>query len=333
MSDLPIIMNCIEITEPGGPEVLQLAQQALMEPKAGQVLVKVAAAGVNRPDIVQRMGLYPPPPGASDLPGLEIAGTVVAAGDASLESHIGREICALTSGGGYAEYCLVDMPLALPIPEGLTLTEAAALPETFFTVWTNVFDRGQLQAGETFLVHGGSSGIGTTAIMLAERMGAKVFTTAGSDEKCQACLDLGAARAINYKSEDFVEVIKEETDGKGVDLVLDMVGDDYVEKNLTVLALDGRLVNIAFLNGPKPAANLLPIMVKRLTFTGSTLRPQSLEAKANIASALKEKVWPFLSSGAIKPIIDSTFPHNKASEAHQRMESSQHIGKIVLTFE
>ncbi len=323
-------MTAIEISEPGGPEVLKPTSRPIPTPGHGQVLLRVAAAGVNRPDIVQRQGLYPPPPGASDLPGLEVAGTIVELGAGVTTLAKGDEVCALVSGGGYAEYCLVDEALALPLPMVMTMVQAAALPETFFTVWTNVFDRAHLQAGEVFLVHGGSSGIGTTAIQLAQAFGARVFTTAGNKEKCTVCETLGAERAINYREEDFVAVTKELTGGKGVDVILDMVGGDYVARNFQALATEGRLVNIAFLGGAQVELNLFPVMLKRLTLTGSTLRPRSLEEKAAIAEALKTKVWPLLDAGRIAPVIDSTFALTEAAAAHARMEDGAHIGKIVL---
>ncbi|TNE37690.1 MAG: NAD(P)H-quinone oxidoreductase, partial [Alphaproteobacteria bacterium] len=300
-------------------------------PGSGDVLVKVAAAGVNRPDVVQRMGLYPPPPGAPDTPGLEVSGTVVALGEDVTQLKLGDEICALVPGGGYAEYCLVQAPLALPVPKGLSLEDAAGLPETFFTVWTNVFDRGRLQPGESLLIHGGSSGIGTTAIQIASALGATVYATAGNADKCKTCQELGAKRAINYREEDFEAVLKEETGGKGVNVILDMVGGDYIAKNISSLAMDGRLVNIAFLNGPVAEVNFMPVMLKRLTLTGSTLRPQSIEQKAAIAQSLKTRVWPLLEAGKIRPIIDSRFPLAEAAKAHTLMEASTHIGKIILT--
>lgn len=343
----PRTMTAIEISEPGGPEVLRPATLPVPHPGAGDLLVKVAAAGVNRPDILQRLGGYPPPPGAPDTPGLEIAGTVVAMGAKAPETaqdagqdrgqdtvqdwRIGDTLCALVAGGGYAEYCLVPAPQALPVPAGLDMIAAAALPETFFTVWTNLFERGGLRPGESVLIHGGSSGIGTTAIQLAAAFGATVYATAGSAAKCQACETLGAARAINYRTEDFTEVLHQVTRNRGVDVILDMVGGDYVARNLSVLATDGRLVNIAFLQGAKVEVNLLPIMLKRLTLTGSTLRPRPVAEKGAIARALHEKVWPLLAEGRIRPVIDSTFPLAEAGKAHARMESSKHIGKIVLT--
>ena len=329
-SQIPKTMQAAAITEPGGPEVLRLVERPVPEISAGEVLIDVAAAGVNRPDVMQRMGLYPPPPGASDLPGLEIAGTVVSAAPDVTRVAVGDRVCALVSGGGYAEYCPAAAELCLPIPDGLDFFQAAGLPETFFTVWTNVFDRGGLQANEAFLVHGGTSGIGTTAIQLAKAFGARVFTTAGTAEKCQACLDLGADFSINYRDEDFVERVKSLTDGRGVELILDMVGGDYFPRNLKCLATEGRLVQIALQRGPKTEINLLPIMLKRLTVTGSTLRPRSVAQKAQIARALEKQVWPLLASGEVKPVIHASFPLGQADEAHRLMESSRRIGKIIL---
>ena len=323
-------MTVVEITQSGGPEVLKPATRPPPSPRPGEVLIKVAAAGVNRPDMIQRQGLYPPPPGASDIPGLEIAGAVVALGDGVDGWSTGDAACALVSGGGYAEYCAAPAAQCLPPPEGLSLIAAAALPETLFTVWSNVFDRAGLQQGESFLVHGGTSGIGTTAIQLAKAFGARVFATAGSDEKCAACLSLGADRAINYNDEDFVQAVKDETGGTGVDVILDMVGGDYVARNIAALAADGRMVSIAFLKGAKVEVNLLPVMLKRLTLTGSTLRARSVAFKAAIARRLREKVWPLIETGRIKPVIHATFPLARAADAHRLMESSAHIGKIVL---
>jgi len=331
MTALPETMTAIEVPEPGGPEALVPATRPLPTPGLGEVLIKVAAAGVNRPDVMQRQGGYPPPPGAPDIPGLEIAGEIVGVGESAGEWQVGMSCCALVAGGGYAEYCLAPAALCLPIPDGLTAVEAAALPETFFTVWTNVFQRGRLQGGESILIHGGSSGIGTTAIQLAVQFGARVFTTAGTLKKCAACEELGAERAINYRDEDFAEIIAELTGGRGVDVILDMVGGAYFQRNLQALALEGRLVIIAFLGGPKADANFLPLMLKRLTVTGSTLRPRTVEQKAEIAAELRDKVWPMLATGRVRPIMDSTFPLAKAAEAHARMESSGHVGKIVLT--
>jgi NADPH2:quinone reductase len=326
---VPDIMTAVGIAQWGDPEVLQACKRPTPRPGPGEVLIKVAAAGVNRPDVMQRKGLYPPPPGAPDIPGLEIAGEVVALGEGVHRPLIGELVCALVSGGGYAEYCLAAAALCLPIPKGLSPIEAAAIPETFFTVWTNVFDRGSLKAGDCVLIHGGSSGIGTTAIQLARAFGADVFVTAGSPEKCRFCEQLGA-RAINYREEDFVDRIRVLTGGKGVNLILDMIGGPYLQRNLSCLAADGRLVLIAVQGGPKAEINLIPIFLNRLTVTGSTLRPRSVDEKASIADALKQRVWPLLESGQIKPIIYTTFPLAEASEAHRLMESSRHIGKIVL---
>ncbi|HEY0837340.1 MAG TPA: NAD(P)H-quinone oxidoreductase [Azospirillum sp.] len=328
---LPDSMTCVEISRPGGPEVLRATEREAPIPGPGEVLIEVAAAGVNRPDMLQRQGRYDPPPGASDLPGLEIAGRVVAIGEGVMDWGADDKVCALVAGGGYAQYCAVPAPQVLPIPKGLSAVEAAALPETFFTVWTNVFERGALKPGETLLVHGGSSGIGTTAIQLAKAFGARVFTTAGSADKCRACEELGADRAIDYKTEDFAAVIREATGGRGVDVVLDMVGGDYIARDIEIMAPDGRHVSIAFLNGPKVTLNFFPVMTKRLTLTGSTLRARSVEEKGRIAAALREKVWPLIEAGRIKPVIHATFPLARAAEAHALMESSTHIGKIVLT--
>jgi len=324
-------MRAVEIAKPGGPEVLIPAERPLPSPKAGEILVKVAAAGVNRPDVLQRMGLYPVPPDASDLPGLEIAGEVVACGAAAKMWRPGDRVCALVHGGGYAEYCVAPEVQALPAPKGLSLAEAASLPETFFTVWSNVFDRAGLKAGETLLVQGGSSGIGVAAIQMAAAMGNRVFATAGSDEKCAACVKLGAERAINYRTQDFVAELKAATGGKGVNVILDMVGGDYFPRELKCLADDGRLVFIAFLRGPKTELDINEVMRRRLTITGSTLRPRPVEVKGAIARSLRERVWPLIEAGRIKPVIYKTFPLAEAREAHTLMESSQHIGKIVLT--
>lgn len=324
---MPQMMRAIEITTPGGPDVLKLTERPMPEPGHGQVVLKVAYAGVNRPDALQRAGAYDPPPGASDLPGLEASGEVVAIGSGVSGLALGDQVCALLPGGGYAEYVVTPAAHCLPVPSGLSLKQAACLPETFFTVWSNVFTRGGLKAGERFLVHGGSSGIGTTAIQLANAFGARVFVTAGSDEKCQACLDLGAERAINYKTEDFVAAMRAEG---GADLILDMVGGDYIPRNVKALAEDGRLVQIAFLQGPVVELNFAIMMVKRLTLTGSTLRPQSDLAKARIAQDLHEAVWPLLEAGKVAPVMDSEFDLADAAAAHARMESSGHIGKIVL---
>ena len=322
-------MHAIEITEPGGADVLRLVQIEQPSPRAREILIKVAAAGVNRPDILQRQGGYPPPAGAPLTPGLEIAGEVVALGEGCSRYSMGDLVCALVPGGGYAEYCVVAEENALPIPRGLSLVEAAAIPETFFTVWTNVFDRGRLQAGETLLIHGGASGIGTTAIQLAKAFGATVIVTAGDEEKCELCRKLGADLAINYKTEDFVSVLKEK--GVAPQLILDMVGGDYVARNLRCVALEGRIVNIAFQKGSKLEIDLMPIMLKRLTLTGSTLRPRTSAQKGEIARSLEQKVWPLLASGKCKPVISKTFPLSDAAKAHMAMEGSGHSGKIVLT--
>lgn len=328
---VPATMTCIEITAPGAPEVLKPATRPTPQPGPGEILIKVAAAGVNRPDVLQRYGKYPPPPGASDLPGLEVAGRVAALGAGVAGFTVGDKVCALISGGGYAEYCLAPAPQCLPVPGRLSMVEAAAVPETFFTVWTNVFERGRLKAGETFLVHGGASGIGTTAIQLAKAFGARVLATAGTPEKCAACQALGAERAINYKTEDFVAVAKDLTGGKGVDLTLDMVGGDYVGKNIEMARVEGRIVQIAFLRSPKTEVNLAPLMMKRLTLTGSTLRARSVEEKGAVAAAVRQNVWPLLESGQVKPVIHATFPLADAAGAHRLMEADTHIGKIVLT--
>lgn len=327
---LPDQMTAIEITEPGGPEKLVSSRRRLPQPTAGDVLIKVAYAGVNRPDCLQRQGAYPPPPGASDIPGLEVAGTVVKLGQGVEIWKVGDPVCALLTGGGYAEYCTVPALQCLPIPMGFTLQQAAALPETFFTVWSNLFDRAQLKPGETLLVHGGTSGIGTTAIQLAKALGTRVFATVGGADKIQPCLDLGAERVINYREEDFVSVIKEITHNQGVNVILDMVAGDYVQRNLSALAVDGRLVFIAFLRGAKMELNLAPVMMKRLTITGSTLRARPIADKAPIADSLRKTVWPLLANGTIKPIIYQTFALADAPEAHRLMESNRHIGKILL---
>ena len=320
-------MNAIEITAPGGPEVLQSCTRPRPVPNADQVIIQVAYAGVNRPDALQRAGLYNPPAGASDLPGLEASGTVVEVGENVADLAVGDRVCALLPGGGYAEYVATPAAHCLPIPTGLSMKQAACLPETFFTVWSNLFMRGGLQAGERILIHGGSSGIGTTAIQLANSFGARVFVTAGSDDKCQACTDLGAERAMNYRDEDFVDAMRAVG---GANVILDMVGGPYIPRNLKALADDGRLVQIAFLQGPKTEVNFAQLMTRRLTFTGSTLRPQSDLAKAKIAQRLRDVVWPLLSQGKIAPVMDSTFKMTEAASAHSRMESSAHIGKIVL---
>ncbi|WP_424944525.1 NAD(P)H-quinone oxidoreductase [Aliiroseovarius crassostreae] len=321
------MMRAVEISTPGGPEVLKLIDAPIPTPAYGEILIKVAYAGVNRPDAIQRAGNYAPPPNASPLPGLEASGEVAAVGEGVTQWDIGDKVCALLPGGGYAEYVTTPAAHALRVPDGMRMRDAACLPETYFTVWSNVFMRGGLQAGERFLVHGGSSGIGTTAIQLASHFGARVFTTAGSAEKCAVCTDLGAERAINYRDEDFVEVLKPEG---GANLILDMVGGDYIARNIRCLATEGRMVHIAFLSGPKAEINFAQIMAKRLTVTGSTLRPQSDLAKAKIAEELAAKVWPLLDKGTVKPVLDQVFALEDAAQAHARMETSQHIGKICL---
>ena len=330
MSGVPAEMTYIRIDRSGPPEVLVAGRMAVPQPGPGEVLIKVAAAGVNRPDVLQRQGGYPPPPGASDVPGLEVAGQVAALGPGGARWQLGEPVMALVSSGGYAEYCTAPAPQVLPVPDGLSLTEAGAVPETYFTVWTNVFDRGRLASGESFLVHGGSSGIGTTAIQLAHAFGATVLATVGGPDKQRACSELGAARAIDYRREDFVEVVRAETGGRGVDLILDMVGGSYVERNLKALAVEGRLVQIAWLEGAKVQANFTQLMLKRLTWTGSTLRPRSVEQKGEIARALEAKVLPLLAQGKVRPLVHATFPLAEAAKAHALMESSAHIGKIVL---
>ena len=324
-------MTAIEIAGYGGPEVLKPVRRAVPQPGPGEVLIEVAAAGVNRPDVLQRQGGYKPPPGASDIPGLEVAGRIAGLGEGVAGWRMGDPVTALVAGGGYAEFCTAPAPQCLPVPKGLDAVKAAALPETFFTVWTNVFDRGRLKSGESFLVHGGSSGIGTTAIQLAHAFGARVFTTAGSAEKCAACVKLGAERAIDHRREDFVAVIEAATGGKGVDVILDMVGGSYINRNLKILAVEGRLVHIAFLEGAKAEIDLGQLMMRRQTITGSTLRPRSVAEKGAIAQSLREKVWPLLESGRVAPVMYKTFPLAEAAEAHRLMESSSHIGKIVLT--
>jgi putative PIG3 family NAD(P)H quinone oxidoreductase len=324
-------MRCVEIRAPGGPDVLQLTERPDPRPAAGEILIRVDAAGVNRPDVLQRRGRYAAPPGTSDIPGLEVAGTVSALGTGVAGWAVGEPVCALVAGGGYASLCVAPAPQCLPIPRGLDAAHAAAIPETFFTVWTNVFDRGRLVAGETALVHGGASGIGTTAIQLAKARAARVFVTAGSDEKCRACEALGADRAINYKRDDFVEVVKSLTGGRGVDLILDMVGGDYFARNLASLAEDGRLVEIGLMSGVSSATiDLGVVFRRRLTITGSTLRPRSVAVKGAIAAALLREVWPLLEQGRVKPVVYHTFPLAEAAAAHRLMESSEQIGKIVL---
>jgi NADPH2:quinone reductase len=332
MSELPPHIHIIEITAPGGPEMLKPAQRPMPKPAAGEVLIKVEAAGVNRPDVAQRKGEYPPPAGASDIPGLEIAGTVAALGAGVKQWKLGDKVCALVTGGGYADYCPAPEAQCLPVPKGLSMVEAAALPETYFTVWTNLMQRGGMKKGESVLIHGGSSGIGTTAIQIAKLFGAgQIFATAGSADKCQACVRLGATRAIDYKREDFVKVVKEETKNRGVDLILDMVCGPYVPRNLACLAVEGRVVVIALLGGNMSEVNFGALMMKRQTITGSTLRARSVEQKALIAEPLRREVWPLLEAGKLKPVIYKTFPLKEAAAAHALMESSEHIGKIVLT--
>jgi len=327
---IPESMTCIEITETGGPGVLKPTTRPIPEPGPGEVLLRVAAAGINGPDIYQRQGAYPAPPGVTDIPGLEVSGTVVAVGEGVDHWNTGDAVCALTAGGGYAEYCVAPAVQCLPIPKGLDWVQAAALPETFFTVWTNVFERARLRAGESLLVHGGGGGIGTTAIQLASALGARVFATEGEEAKCSTCERLGAERAINYATEDFVAVIKDLTGKKGIDVILDIVGGDYVSRNIACLARDGRLVNIAFRKGSKVEIDLMPVMLKRLTLTGSTLRIQPVERKAEIAAALLEKVWPLIEAGKIAPIVHARLPMAQADEGHRIMDAAEHVGKIML---
>jgi len=327
---LPARMTAMAISEPGGPLVLKPETRDLPQPGQGEILIRVKAAGVNRPDVQQRKGLYPPPPGASDLPGLEAAGEVVALGENVHRWQIGDQVTALTPGGAYAEYCRVHETNALPIPHGFTFTEAAAIPETFFTVWHNVFQRGRLQKSETLLIHGGASGIGTTAIQLGAAFGAYVIATAGSAEKCDACLKLGADRAVNYREEDFVKAVKEATGGKGADVILDMVGGDYITRNYEAAAEDGRIVQIAFMGGARTEADFTRLMVKRLTHTGSTMRPRPVSFKAQVAAELEDRVWPLLAERRIAPVMDMIFPLREAWRAHERMEAGEHVGKIVL---
>jgi NADPH2:quinone reductase len=323
-------MVAIEISHPGEPEVLVATERPRPALGRGDVLIRVAAAGVNRPDVMQRQGKYPPPPGASDIPGLEVAGTIEEVAGDVRDWRVGDRVCALVSGGGYAEYCVAPAGQCLPIPAGLDFTSAAGIPETFFTVWANVFELGRLTEGEALLVHGGSSGIGTAAIQLAGRFGAQVFATAGSAEKCAACERLGAERAINYREEDFVAVLRDATGGRGVDVILDMVGGDYLQRNIDSLAVEGRLVQIALVAGLRAWINLLPVLQRRLTITGSTLRPQSTERKSAIASALRARVWPLIEAGDVRPVIHATFPLRDAALAHRVMESGLHVGKLVL---
>jgi NADPH:quinone reductase len=327
------IMICIEIATPGGPEVLRAVERPDPVPGTGDVLIRVAAAGINRPDVLQRRGAYPPPPGASDIPGLEVAGTIEAIGSDVRDWRVGDRVCALVSGGGYATKCAAPAAQCLPVPAKLDFVGAAAIPETFFTVWTNVFEQGRLETGETALFHGGSSGIGTTAIQLAVKRGATAFVTAGSDDKCRACEALGAAHAINYRTRDFVAAVRELTNGRGVDLILDIMGGSYVPRNLAALATDGRLVQIGLLESESTTIDLRRILGRRLTLTGSTLRPRTVEEKGAIATALRREVWPLVESGDVKPIVYRTFPLHEAGAAHRLMESSEHIGKIVLVAE
>ena len=324
-------MRFINISEPGGPEVMEIKEGETPEPKKGEVLIRVHAAGVNRPDVMQRQGLYPPPPGASPILGLEVSGEVVATGNDVSDWSVSDRVCALTNGGGYAEYVAVPAGQCLPVPKGLPLEEAAALPETFFTVWVNVFDRARLMPGENLLVHGGSSGIGTTAIQMARSLGSKVYTTAGNAEKCAACQRLGADVAVNYTEQDYVKVLNEATDGQGVNVILDIVGGDYVDRNLELAAIDGRIVNLSFLKGSRVEIDMMHVLRKRLIITGSTLRPRSAEAKAGIAQNLRTRIWPLIESGEIKPLIAARFSLADVVEAHKLMESSKHIGKIILS--
>ncbi len=330
MEALPSVQTVIGISAPGGPEALVPETRAVPHPGFGQVLVRVHAAGVNRPDVVQRQGHYPPPPGSSDIPGLEVAGVVVAAGEGVTAPVVGDRVTALVTGGGYAQHCLADADLALPIPDNLDFVAAAAIPETYFTVWSNVFDRGALKAGETLLVHGGTSGIGTTAIQLGKAFGATVLATAGSPEKCAACVSLGADAAIDYRDQDFVAAVKEATGGKGADVILDMVGGDYIARNYQAAAQDGRIVQIAFQKGSKVEIDFMRLMLKRLTHTGATLRSRPLNEKAAIAQALRQHVWPLIAAGRCLPVIHATFPLEEAAAAHALMETGRHIGKIVL---
>lgn len=328
---LPETMNAIDIATPGGPEVLVPARKPLPQPRPGEILIRVAAAGVNRPDVLQRLGRYPVPPGAPEILGLEIAGTIVAGDTTGSDFKIGDPVCALVQGGGYAEFCTAPPQQCLPVPAGLSLVEAASLPETFFTVWSNVFDRAHLAPKETLLVQGGTSGIGVTAIQMGRALGHRVFATAGSDEKCRACEQLGAERGINYKTEDFVPIVKELTGGRGVDVILDMVAGAYIQREINAVADDGRIVLIAFLGGSRAQVDFNDVLRRRLTITGSTLRPRSVAFKHAIAAKLRERIWPLLENGSIKPIVHATFPLERAADAHRLMESSTHIGKIVLT--
>lgn len=330
MEQLPAQMTVIGISKPGGPEVLKPETRPVPRPGPGEILIKVKAAGVNRPDVAQRAGLYPPPPGASDLPGLEVAGEIVAKGDGANRHKLGDIVMSLVAGGGYAEYCIAQDAQAMAVPPSLSILQAGALPETLMTVWHNVFERGGLKSGETLLVHGGSSGIGTMAIQLGKAFGAKVIVTVGGADKAEACLKLGADHAINYKTEDFVAATKAATDGQGANVILDMVGGEYIDRNYDAAAMDGRIVQIAFLGGPKATANFAKLMMKRLVHTGSTLRPRSNADKAAMVAAIEQRVMPFLREGRVRPLMDSSFPLADAAKAHARMETSQHIGKIVL---
>ena len=329
---VPVSMKHITILEPGEPDVLVVQRSEVPTLSENEVLIRVEAAGVNRPDVLQRKGNYNPPPGASQIPGLEVAGEVVALAEGVTSFKIGDKVCALVSGGGYAEYCVAPVPQVLSIPKGLSIIEAAGMPENYFTVWTNVFERGGLQSGETILIHGGSSGIGTTAIQLAHHFGAEVITTARNEAKCAACANLGAKHVINYRKQDFVAKVAEFTNGKGVNLILDMVGGDYIQKNIACLAIEGKLIQIAFLQSPVNEINLMPVMLNRLTVTGSTLRPRTIEQKGAIASHLQERVLPLFESGKLKIIVHKTFPLAGAADAHRMMESSTHIGKLILDF-
>jgi putative PIG3 family NAD(P)H quinone oxidoreductase len=323
-------MQAVVIAQHGGPEVLQVQELPRPEAGAGEVLIRVEAAGVNRADVVQRMGLYPPPPGASEIPGLEVAGTVAALGEGVEQWAVGDRVCALLAGGGYAEYAVAAAAECLPVPAGLSMSQAAGLPETVLTVWSNVMDRCALKPGETFLVHGGSSGVGTTAIQLAVRFGATAYATAGSDEKVRVCEELGATRAVNYREQDFLEILREETGGRGVDVILDMVGGNYVDRNIQLAAIDGRIVNIAYLQGSQVEANLMPLMLKRLVLTGSTLRAREPSFKSALTSAVRAAAWPWIEAGEVRPVIHREFPFSEAAEAHRLMESSAHIGKLIL---
>jgi len=327
---IPDTMTAIAISEPGGPRVLKPEKRDVPRPGRGEILVRVRAAGVNRPDVAQRKGIYPPPPGASDLPGLEVSGEVVALGEGAERWQVGDRVTALAPGGGYAEFCKVPASNALPVPQGFTFTESAAIPETYFTVWHNVFERGGLKEGEVLLVHGGASGIGTTAIQLATQFGAKVIATAGSEEKCRVCRELGAVRAINYREEDFVIAVKEATAGRGANVILDMVGGEYIDRNYTAAAEEGRIVQIAFMQGSTASVDFSKLMVKRLIHTGSTLRPRTTEFKARVAAELEARVWPLLAARKVAPVMDMIFPLREAWRAHERMEEGSHIGKIVL---